>query len=70
MTRTSFDVRSSAAVCQSTDGVTKALSQADVAAIMRELPAPARAAREIVERARRRGSDDDITCLVAELEEW
>jgi serine/threonine protein phosphatase PrpC len=53
-----------------TDGVTKALSQADVAAIMRELPTPARAAREIVERSRRRGSDDDITCLVAELEEW
>jgi serine/threonine protein phosphatase PrpC len=53
-----------------TDGVTKALNAVDVAAIMRELPQPARAAREIVERARRRGSDDDITCLIAELEEW
>jgi serine/threonine protein phosphatase PrpC len=53
-----------------TDGVTKALSQPEVAAIIRELPTPARAAREVVERARRRGSDDDITCLVAELEEW
>jgi hypothetical protein len=27
-------------------------------------------AREVVERARRRGSDDDITCMIVELEEW
>jgi serine/threonine protein phosphatase PrpC len=53
-----------------TDGVTKALSEANVAEIMRELPTPVRASREIVERARRRGSEDDITCLIAELEEW
>jgi serine/threonine protein phosphatase PrpC len=53
-----------------TDGVTKGLSEANVAEIMRELQTPAPAAREVVERARRRDSEDDITCLIVALEEW
>jgi serine/threonine protein phosphatase PrpC len=57
-------------LCLVTDGVTKALSIHDVGNVLEELSDPERAAREIVVRARIRGSRDDITALVVELEEW
>jgi protein phosphatase len=53
-----------------TDGVTKGLHDEEIEAILRQLPDPGRAAPEIANRARRRGSKDDITCVVVELEEW
>lgn len=57
-------------LCLITDGVTKALRVHDVRDVLAELPDPQRAAKEIVARARNRGSRDDITALVVELEEW
>jgi serine/threonine protein phosphatase PrpC len=38
--------------------------------VLDEVPDPERAAKEIVTRARARGSRDDITALVIELAEW
>lgn len=52
------------------DGVTRALRVHDLRDVLAALPDPARAAAEIVSRARSRGSQDDITALVVELEEW
>jgi serine/threonine protein phosphatase PrpC len=68
--RFSLDMYEGELLVLATDGVTKALGDHDVAQVMQALPDPARAARDIAERARRRGSQDDITCLVVELEEW
>lgn len=52
------------------DGVTKALSSDEMETIMEEFETPQRVAKEMVERARRKGSKDDATALVLELEEW
>lgn len=57
-------------LCLVTDGVTKALRVHDVREVLDEVPDPDRAAKEVVARARARGSRDDITALVVELEEW
>ena len=57
-------------LCLVTDGVTKALAVHDIANVLREYPTPQRAAEELVLRAYNRGSRDDITALVVELEEW
>jgi serine/threonine protein phosphatase PrpC len=68
--RDRFSIEPGDMLCLITDGVTKALSYTTVGQILAELPDPQRAAWEIAERARRRGSRDDITALVVELEEW
>ncbi len=52
------------------DGVTKVLTTAEMGSILDEFETPKRVAVELVERARRKGSKDDATALVIELEEW
>lgn len=57
-------------LCLASDGVTKSLSDEDVRGVLERFPDPEAAARELVRTARARGSRDDITALVIELEEW
>lgn len=56
-------------LCLVTDGVTKGLKTDHIQAVLEEYPEPAHAVRELVRRARGRGSRDDITALVVEIEE-
>lgn len=48
------------------DGVTKVFDLAQMAAVVRELPEAADAARELARRTQARGSPDDITVMVVE----
>lgn len=57
-------------LCLVTDGVTKSMVDGAIAAVLSEFSNPAAAAHELVARARGKGSDDDITAVVIELEEW
>jgi len=57
-------------LCLVSDGVTKALRDEDVAMILKRFPKPELAASELVKEARLRGSRDDITAIVVDLEEW
>lgn len=57
-------------LCLVTDGVTKSMVDGDVEAVLAELTPPDAAARELVARARGKGSRDDITAVVVELAEW
>jgi serine/threonine protein phosphatase PrpC len=57
-------------LCMVTDGVTESMSDADVQQVLQECSDPEVAARELVHRARGKGSRDGITALVVELEEW
>jgi len=57
-------------ICLVTDGVTKSMTPSNIAAVFDELPEVGRAAKEVVECARRLGSRDDITAVIVELEEW
>lgn len=52
-----------------TDGVTKVLDLPRIAAAMQE-PTPQRQARGVLDRARGAKTRDDVTVLVAELQEW
>ena len=52
------------------DGVTKAIRDDQIIALANDIYPPERAAQELAERARRKGSRDDITAIVVELEEW
>lgn len=57
-------------LCLVTDGVTRTMTPDRIRDVLAEVPDPERAAKEIVVRARARGSRDDITALVVELDEW
>ncbi len=58
-------------LCLVTDGVyPKGMREDGISAVLRAVRDPERAVRELGERARGRGSRDDITVLVVELEEW
>jgi serine/threonine protein phosphatase PrpC len=57
-------------LCLVTDGVTKSMADDHIEAVLKESGGPEIAVRELVSRARARGSHDDITAIVVELEEW
>ena len=57
-------------LCLVSDGVTKTMPDDQIEAVLRAATTPEVAARELVSRARGRGSRDDITAIVVELEEW
>lgn len=57
-------------LCLATDGVTRVMEVDEIGSILSRSPDPNRAAAETVQRARGKGSPDDITALVVELEEW
>jgi serine/threonine protein phosphatase PrpC len=57
-------------LCLVTDGVTKSMADDNIEQVLKEASAPEIAVRELVSRARARGSHDDITAIVIELEEW
>lgn len=57
-------------LCLVTDGVTRVMVEDRICEVLDEVADPDRAAKEIVARARARGSRDDITALVVELAEW
>jgi serine/threonine protein phosphatase PrpC len=56
-------------LCLVTDGVTKSMSDQHIEEVFREVRSE-RIANELARRARNRGSTDDITVVVVELEEW
>jgi serine/threonine protein phosphatase PrpC len=56
-------------LCLVTDGVTKSMSDERIEEVFREVRSE-RVANELALRARNRGSADDITAIVVELEEW
>lgn len=53
-----------------TDGVTESMPDDQIEAVVRAAHGPEAAVRELASRARARGSQDDITAIVVELEEW
>lgn len=57
-------------LCLVSDGVTKALSTEELGGLLERNGPMATLARGICATARARGSADDITCVVVELEEW
>ncbi len=57
-------------LCLVTDGITKTMTDGDVGEVLSAFSRPDVAARELVARARGKGSHDDITAVVVELEEW
>jgi serine/threonine protein phosphatase PrpC len=56
-------------LCLVTDGVTKSMSDERIEEVFREVRSE-RVVNELARRARNRGSADDITVVVVELEEW
>lgn len=52
------------------DGITKVLNNKNVQDIIDGNGDSERSAEEIAQRAKRKGSQDDITALIIELEEW
>jgi serine/threonine protein phosphatase PrpC len=57
-------------LCLMTDGITKTMADDQIEAVLRETREPGRTARELASRARARGSRDDITAVIVEIEEW
>lgn len=56
--------------CLVTDGVTKVMSVSEVTAVLDEIFDAQRAADEITHRARGKGSPDDITAVVVQIEDF
>lgn len=65
-----FPIEEDDIFCLVTDGVTKGLTQDAVRTVLCEEPSPQKAALKLVQRARGRGSKDDITALVIHFTEW
>ena len=57
-------------LCLVSDGVTKTMAEDEIEAVLTGNGSPTAMATTIAERARGKGSLDDITALVIELEEW
>jgi serine/threonine protein phosphatase PrpC len=68
--RTTVELAEGEMILLLTDGVTKTLRLHDIQSVLDELPDAERAAPELTRRARSRGSRDDITALLVQLEEW
>ena len=68
--RTSVELKEGELLLLLTDGVTKTLRLQDIQSVLDEFPDAERAAPELARRAKSRGSRDDITALLVELEQW